>query len=128
MVWLAVGIGGALGAPLRFVTDRWVQERRFGADELSAWPLGTLVVNVIGGLMLGVIVGASRYGTLGAVPVAVMGTGFCGALTTFSTASVETIRLAEADRWPAALAVAASNLLLSMTAAALGLGLTAAIW
>ena len=78
--------------------------------------------------MPGVIVGASRYGTLGAVPVAVMGTGFCGALTTFSTASVETIRLAEADRWPAALAVAASNLLLSMTAAALGLGLTAAIW
>ena len=128
MVWLAVGIGGALGAPLRFVTDRWVQERRFGDDELTAWPLGTLAVNVIGGLMLGVIVGASRYGTLGAVPVAVMGPGFCGALTTFSTASVETIRLAEADRWPAALAVAASNLLLTMTAAALGLGLTAAIW
>ena len=128
MVWLAVGIGGALGAPLRFVTDRWVQERRFGDDELTAWPLVTLAVNVIGGLMLGVIVGASRYGTLGAVPVAVMGTGFCGALTTFSTASVETIRLAEADRWPAALAVAASNLLLTMTAAALGLGLTAAIW
>ncbi len=128
MVWLAVGIGGALGAPLRFVTDRWVQERRFGDDELTAWPLGTLAVNVIGGLMLGVIVGASRYGTLGAVPVAVMGTGFCGALTTFSTASVETIRLAEADRWPAALAVAASNLLLTMTAAALGLGLIVAIW
>ena len=128
MVWLAVGIGGALGAPLRFVTDRWVQERRFGDDELTAWPLGTLAVNVIGGLMLGVIVGASRYGTLGAVPVAVMGTGFCGALTPFSTASVETIRLAEAERWPAALAVAASNLLLTMTAAALGLGLTAAIW
>ena len=125
---MAVGIGGALGAPLRFVTDRWVQERRFGDDERTAWPLGTLTVNVIGGLMLGVIVGASRYGTLGAVPVAVMGTGFCGALTTFSTASVETIRLAEAERWPAALAVAASNLLLTMTAAALGLGLTAAIW
>ncbi|NLH64965.1 MAG: hypothetical protein GX471_02075, partial [Candidatus Microthrix parvicella] len=67
MVWLAVGIGGALGAPLRFVTDRWVQERRFGDDERTAWPLGTLTVNVIGGLMLGVIVGASRYGTLGAV-------------------------------------------------------------
>lgn len=124
---MAVGIGGALGAPLRFVTDRWVQERRFGDDELTAWPLGTLAVNVIGGLMLGVIVGASRYGTLGAVPVAVMGTGFA-ARPPPSPPPVETIRLAEADRWPAALAVAASNLLLTMTAAALGLGLTAAIW
>ncbi len=126
MVWLAVAIGGALGAPLRFVTDRWVQWRAFGDHESRAWPLGTLVVNVAGGLALGLIVGATRYGSLGPLPAAALGTGLCGALTTFSTVSVEVVRLAENERWAGAAAAAAANLVLTTLAGAAGLGLAAA--
>lgn len=128
MVWLAVALGGALGAPLRFVTDRRVQGRTFGAAEQTAWPLGTLAVNVLGGLLLGLVAGASRYGTLGDVPAAALGTGFCGALTTFSTVSVEVVRLAEADRWAGAATAAAANLAFTMAAAAAGLSIASALW
>ena len=128
MVWLAVAIGGALGAPLRFVTDRRVQWRAFGDHESSAWPLGTLVVNLAGALALGLIVGAGRYGPLGPLPSAALGTGVCGALTTFSTVSVETVRLVERERWLAAATVAATNLILTVAVAAVGLWVAAALW
>ncbi|MCB1028927.1 MAG: CrcB family protein [Microthrixaceae bacterium] len=128
MIWLAVALGGAVGAPLRFVADRWVQRRTFGDDAPTAWPLGTLVVNLVGAFALGVIVGAARTGRGDPVLIAALGTGLCGALTTFSTTSVETMRLVEADRWGAAARVAGANLGLSVVVAALGLGIAAAIW
>ena len=77
-------------------------------------PVGTLVVNVTGCLALGLLTGVG----LGKVPEAVLGTGVCGAYTTFSTFSYETVRLAEERALrPAALHVAAS----------LGLGLLAVL-
>ncbi len=79
MVWLMVGIGGALGAPMRFLTDRWMQWWAFGDHESHAWPLGTLVVNLAGGFILGLIVGATRDGSLGPLPAAALGTRLCGA-------------------------------------------------
>ncbi|WP_330232650.1 fluoride efflux transporter CrcB [Nocardia sp. NBC_00508] len=85
---LLVVLGGALGAPLRYLIDRAVQDRR---DSLFPW--GTFLVNLIGCLVLG---GLSGAGTALATPLfAWLGTGFCGALTTYSTFSYETVRLAE---------------------------------
>ncbi|HEX6446984.1 MAG TPA: fluoride efflux transporter CrcB [Streptosporangiales bacterium] len=87
---LAVLLGGAVGAPLRYVTDRVVQSRH---DQVFPW--GTLTVNVTGSLVLGVMLGLSAAHVLPAWAFALAGTGFCGALTTFSTFSFETLRLLE---------------------------------
>ncbi len=82
-------LGGAIGAPLRYLTDLLVQSRYHGA-----FPWGTFLVNVAGSLLLGV---TAALVSAGASPwvYALVGTGFCGALTTFSTFSYETVRLVE---------------------------------
>ncbi|GGS55779.1 fluoride efflux transporter CrcB [Streptomyces violaceus] len=98
MNWLLV-IGGAMvGAPLRYLTDRAVQARHG-----SGFPWGTFTVNVTGCLVLGLLTGAASHLQL------LLGTGLCGALTTYSTFSYETLRLAETGaRLQAAVNVAAS--------------------
>ena len=116
MTALLVAAGAAVGAPLRYVVDRWVQTR-LGAG----FPWGTLVVNVAGSFVLGLVLGSP---TVPASVVAVAGTGFCGALTTYSTFSYETLRLIEDGAWSRG----AANVLLSMAAglAAAALGWTLA--
>ena len=88
--YLGVILAGALGAPLRYLVDSRIQSAR-----RRAFPLGTLVVNVSGSLVLGVVTGLALYHGLPRVPKAVLGAGFCGAYTTFSTHAFETVRLAE---------------------------------
>jgi fluoride exporter len=83
---LLVILGAAVGAPLRYTVDRVVQAR---LD--SVFPWGTFAVNVAGSLVLGVLVG----GTASEGVVTLLGPGFCGALTTYSTFGYETFRLAE---------------------------------
>lgn len=84
MNWLLVAAGAAVGAPLRYLTDRYVQARHD-----SAFPWGTFTVNIIGSAILGLIAGA-------ATPIHLaIGVGFCGALTTYSTFSWETLQLAQ---------------------------------
>jgi fluoride exporter len=109
---LLVALGAAVGAPLRYLTDRLVQAR-FG----SAFPWGTLTVNVTGSLLLGFLVG------LPAAPAvaALLGTGFCGALTTYSTFSWETLTLARGDVPVRAVANVALSLAAGLAAAYLGL-------
>ena len=89
MTVLMVLLGGAIGAPLRYLTDLLVQTRYPGP-----FPWGTFLVNVAGSLVLGI---TAALVTAGAPPwvFALVGTGFCGALTTFSTFSYETVRLIE---------------------------------
>jgi fluoride exporter len=115
MTLLLVLAGGALGAVCRFLVDR-VASSRLG----SALPWGTLIVNVAGSLVLGLLAGTGSAlpGWLGALA----GTGFCGALTTYSTFSYETVRLAgggTSGRGRAILNVAAT-LVAGLGAAALG--------
>jgi CrcB protein len=104
---LVVAAGAAVGAPLRYLTDRAVQTRHE-----SDFPFGTLLVNVVACLVLGFVTGLSGLSTTG---LALVGTGFCGALSTYSTYSFETVRLAEDGEW----ASAALNVLVSIAA---GLG------
>lgn len=90
MTLLAVLVGGALGAPLRYLTDLWVQSRHD-----SVFPWGTFAVNAVGSAVLGVTVGALDAGSGPDWVLALVGVGFCGALTTFSTFGWETLRLLE---------------------------------
>ena len=90
MTVVLVLLGGAVGASLRYLTDLLVQSRTG-----SVLPWGTLVVNVAGSFALGVV--GAVVTTAGAPGwlMTLLGTGFCGALTTFSTFGFETVRLLE---------------------------------
>jgi CrcB protein len=110
VTWLLVVLGAAVGAPLRYLTDRVVQARHD-----SVFPWGTLCVNVSGSFLLGLLAaGVTAHGVSAGV-MTLAGTGFCGALTTYSTFGYETVRLAE-DR---SLFYAAANVAVSVVA---GLG------
>ena len=90
MTALWVVLGAAVGAPLRYLTDRFVQRRH-----ASAFPWGTATVNLAGSFVLGLLTaGLTRHAVSPAV-MALLGTGFCGALTTYSTFGYETVRLLE---------------------------------
>ena len=91
MEYLLVAAGGAVGAPLRYLTDRFVQRRH---DSLFPW--GTFTVNVVGSAILGVLAGAVLVGAGTTTAGLLLGTGLCGALTTYSTFSYETARLVRA--------------------------------
>ncbi|WP_017934613.1 fluoride efflux transporter CrcB [Nocardioides sp. Iso805N] len=114
MTVLLVLLGGAIGAPARYLTDVVVQSRH---DSVLPW--GTISINVAGSFVLGLVAGLAS-GSAPAWVLTLIGTGFCGALTTFSTFSYETVRLAEARRWAAAVANVVISLALGLVAVALG--------
>ena len=91
------------------------------------FPWGTCVVNISGSFVLGVITGLALYHGLGVDSKLVFGTGFCGAYTTFSTFSYETVRLAEGRLTGAAIRNVAVNTAGGLLAAAAGLALMAAV-
>lgn len=113
MTWWWVALGAAVGAPARYLTDRWVQSRHD-----SVFPWGTLTVNVVGSLVLGVVVGAAD--AIPSVMATALAVGFCGALTTYSTFSYETLRLLETRARLYALANVVVSLIAGMGAAVLG--------
>ncbi|MFJ1751101.1 fluoride efflux transporter CrcB [Streptomyces sp. NPDC088116] len=118
MNWLLVIVGGAVGAPLRYLTDRAVQARH---DSLFPW--GTFTVNAAGSLVLGALSGAAvSSGTY-----ALLGTGLCGALTTYSTFSYETLRLAERGRGALAAVNVTASVLIGLGAVFLGAELARAV-
>lgn len=113
MTTLLVFVGAVVGAPLRYLTDRTMQSRHD-----SVFPWGTLTVNVLGSLILGGLAGA---GVATSSPVmALIGIGFCGALTTFSTFSYETVRLAEQNAYFYAVMNVVVSVVAAIGAAALG--------
>jgi CrcB protein len=121
--WVLVVVGGMLGAPLRYLTDRAVQSRH---DTVFPW--GTFLVNVSGSLVLGLLTGAVTAGAAGSGLQLLLGTGLCGALTTYSTFSYETLRLAQdGARLHAAVNVAGS-VAAGLGAAFVGVALAQALW
>lgn len=115
---LAVAVGGAVGAALRHLTDRAVSAR-----QERPFPLGTVLVNVLGSFVLGVVSGLGMV--LGPEWTVALGTGLCGGFTTFSTAMVDAVRLARERRGAAALAVVLGTLLWALLAVAAGMTLGA---
>jgi CrcB protein len=85
-----VAVAGAVGAPCRYLLDGFVQDRTEGV-----FPWGTFVVNISGSLLLGFLTGLALYHAFGGAPRVWLGTGFCGAYTTFSTFTFESVRLLE---------------------------------
>jgi fluoride exporter len=118
-LWLT--LAGGAGAMTRYVADTKMQRLR-----PTNLPVGTLVINVTGSLILGVIAGLVIAHGASRQLETIVGTGFCGGYTTFSAASVETIRLAEQRRWAACIGFAGVSLVLALLAAGLGLAVTGA--
>jgi len=112
---LLIALGAALGAPARYLADRAVQARH---DTVFPW--GTFTVNLIGSFVLGVVAAAAASGVIGPAVVAAVGTGFCGALTTYSTFGYETLRLTEDRAWFEAAANVAASVAGGLGAAAIG--------
>jgi CrcB protein len=119
-VWIAFLIAAALGACSRYLIDGVVLDRT-GGD----FPWGTCVINISGSFVLGVLTGLALYHAFSTDAKLVLGTGFCGAYTTFSTFSFETIRLAEAGLTRAALRNIVVNTGGALLAAGVGLALAA---
>ena len=113
---LLLVLAGSLGAITRFVVDSLIQTRAG-----VAFPLGTLVINVSGSLVLGLLTGLTMAQLLPDTVRLVAGTGFLGGYTTFSTASFETVRLVQERRVPAALLYGLGTLLATTAVAGLGL-------
>ncbi len=113
---LLVAVGGFVGAPARAELDRLVSDKT-----TTDFPLGTFAVNVSGSLLLGVLVGLALSGRLPSAVGDLVGTGFCGAFTTFSTFSFETLRLLEERDFLLAAANVALSLLVGLGAAGAGL-------
>ncbi|MDQ1040643.1 CrcB protein [Streptomyces sp. V3I8] len=123
MNWLLVIAGAMIGAPLRHLTDRAVRSR-YG----SAFPWGTFTVNVTGCLILGTLTGAAAAGAASSHLQLLLGTGLCGALTTYSTFSYETLRLAESGARLHAGLNAVASVAAGLGAAFAGVTAAEAIW
>jgi CrcB protein len=115
VVLLVIAAGG-LGAVSRFVVDGAIRSRSG-----SSYPLGTLVINLSGSLVMGLLTGLTIAHLLPDTVRLVVGTGFLGGYTTFSTASFETVRLVQQRRVPAALLYGLGTALATTAVAGLGL-------
>jgi len=118
MTLLLIGLGAAVGAPARYLTDRAIGRRLGGA-----FPFGTLCVNLVASFVLGLLVGLDASARM----TALVGTGFCGALSTWSTLGYETFRLAEDREHRLAVANLALSLVAGLGAAVLGWAVGAAL-
>jgi CrcB protein len=118
--WIA--LAGAVGAPARYAVDAYVNE-----TVQSRFPWGTFAVNVAGSLLFGLLVGLQHDGHLAIRTLSIAGTGFCGAFTTFSTHTVETVLLIEDGERRLAAYNIVSTLVICCLAAAAGFGIAALV-
>ena len=123
MTVLLVASGAAVGAPARYLTDRAVQSRHD-----SVFPWGTFTVNVVGSFILGLLIqGVSAHQVPGGVN-ALLGVGFCGALTTYSTFGYETLRLMQDGVRAYAVLNVAASIVAGLGSAFCGIAVAEALW
>ncbi|WP_336650523.1 CrcB family protein [Kocuria rosea] len=120
MTALLICLLGGLGAMARFAVDGTVRQR-WGAT----FPAGTVVVNVSGSFLAGLLSGAALAGVLGGPAASVAVIGFCGGYTTFSTAMADTVRLVRDGRTLRAVLNAAGTGALTVLAVLAGLAAAA---
>ena len=122
VVWIAFLAAAAVGAPARYLVDRFVQDHTGGA-----FPWGTFAVNVSGAFLLGILTGLGISHGLDPTARTVVGTAGFGAYTTFTTFTFETVRLAEEGAVNEALRDAIGSFVAGLAAAAAGLALAAVL-
>lgn len=120
MVFALVCLCGAVGAVARFAIDAAFRARWGGT---FPWP--TVLINITGSLLLGVLTGLLLHHHTAKDTVLVIGTGFCGGYTTFSTAMFETVRLIQHSAWRLVAANVVGTVVLTTAAAAVGLAVVA---
>lgn len=117
---LSIALGGAIGAVLRALVSVWIP---------AEFPWATFVVNVVGSLIIGFIFGLeTTHLTLHPHLRVLLTTGFCGALTTFSTFSYQTLSLFNSGQTSLALANIALNVLITLVAVMVGLKMATTIF
>ncbi len=118
MEWLLVGTGGIIGALLRFQISKWMT-RAFVMD----FPYPTLFINISGSFLLGWFTKSlgNLFPSFGVFPYLLLGTGVCGAYTTFSTFSYETLTLFRERKQLSALLYVAFSFTFCLAAAGIGL-------
>lgn len=117
-VFIVLALAGGIGATARFVLDGVIRSRTRGI-----LPWGTILINVSGSFALGLVTGLATSALIPEELLFIVGAGFLGGYTTFSTASFETVRLAQERRRAAATINALGTLVFAGAAAALGLWL-----
>lgn len=113
LVLAALAVTGGVGAASRYLVDDLINRLWRGS-----FPLATLLINITGSFLIGLL--AVTLGTGSPAVFAVLATGFCGGYTTFSTATVEAVRLAREGAWRQAALAAGGTLVLCTAAATLG--------
>jgi CrcB protein len=121
-LYVVVAAGGFVGAPSRYLLDRAVN-RRVESD----LPWGTFLVNVSGSFVLGLLTGLSLGNHLSPEAKALLGTGFCGAYTTFSTFTFETVRLIEVGQYLEAVLNAGVSVVVGLVGGGIGLAIGLAV-
>jgi len=123
-VFWAVAIGAALGGVARHYLGTYVQER---PSPFGAFPIATLLINVTGSLLMGVVLQLTLSGGVSNTTRAFLATGFCGGYTTFSTFSWETLLLLQTGQMARAATYAVVSVLLSLGATFTGASLASKI-
>lgn len=118
MIWAVIALLGALGAIARFVVDRAIMFR-----VATSAPVGTLVINLSGSLVLGLLVGLATRGVVTSNELLAFGDGFIGAFTTFSTLTFESLALVQSRRRLLGVANIVGTLVVGSMLALAGLGL-----
>src|SRR5271155_2526163 len=115
---VGVVVGGAVGVPARYLLDRAINHRIH-----SNLPWGIFAVNALGSFILGVLTGLALDARLSGVDKALLATGFCGAFTTFSTFTFETVRLFEEGQVLRAITNVAGSVTVGLALAAAGMAI-----
>ena len=121
-LFLGVALAGGVGSAARFAIDGVARSL-----VPARWPVGTSAINVIGSLLLGILAGLALSGVVDEQWRTLVGTGFLGGFTTFSTASVEAARMLLERRWAAGLAYGLGTWAVALVATVLGLAAAAAL-
>ena len=116
LIFIGLAVAGGFGAAARMLLDGLIKSRIAGPT-----PWGTIIINVSGSLVLGFLTGLAAGQILPQAWLLVVGTGFLGGYTTFSTASVETVRLLQERKWLIGLGNGLGTLVIATGAAWLGL-------